>query len=63
MTPTYDVFRITDGKPQWLSSANTIAEARRKINFADGDQEFVIFNQETQEKITVKAEVKPRTAH
>jgi hypothetical protein len=58
MISTYDVFRITNGKPQWLSSANTLAEARKKVDLADGDH-FVIFNQETQEKITVKPEVKP----
>jgi hypothetical protein len=56
MIPTYDVFKITDGKPQWLSSASTLAEAREKAKVADGDQEFVILNQETQEKVSISGQ-------
>ena len=54
MIPTYDLFKVTNGEPRWFSSAETLAEARQKVKLTDGNGEFVIFNQETQEKITVK---------
>lgn len=54
MIPTYDLFEIAYGEPRWFSSANTLAEAREKAKHADGNEEFVIYNQETQEKITLK---------
>ena len=58
MFSNYDVFKITDGKPQWLSCAKTLDEARSTVNRAGGNEEFVILNQKTQEQITVKPEVK-----
>ena len=57
MSPQYDVFRVkADGQLLWLSSAYSLDEAKGKINLADGDGDFVILNQQTQEQITVKAE-------
>jgi hypothetical protein len=56
MIPNYDLFKVTNGEPRWFSSAETLGEARQKVKLADGNDEFVIFNQETQEKISVKPE-------
>jgi hypothetical protein len=60
MLPTYDVFRVWDGKVFWVSSATTMAEAQATVNnLLDIKGEYMVFNQETQERINVKPELLP----
>jgi hypothetical protein len=60
MIPEYDIFRIdTDGTPVWLRPANTLNDARTRIQqlrgTEPGDGHYFIFNQTTAEKIVLKA--------
>jgi hypothetical protein len=56
---TFDIFKKeTKGTLVWCGTSETLEEAKRKAQaLADSRCEIIIFNQETQERTTVK--VKP----
>ena len=53
MLPSFDVFKLTQDGWRWCSDANSLTDAKAKAQkLADQNSEFVILNQETQERIT-----------
>jgi len=58
MCHTFDVFKKeTDGKFVWCSSASSMKEANAAIQqLQNTASEFIIFNQETQERTAIKLE-------
>jgi endo-1,4-beta-mannosidase len=59
MLPPFDIFRLNDkGELIWCLATATLDEAMTKVQQLS-EAEFVIVNQNTQEKIAVKPEVKP----
>ena len=59
MQPRFDIFKIADdGNPLWVEASETLdaAKARVKELLKVQSAEYVIFNQETQDKISVKSD-------
>ena len=57
----FDVFKKHGTGVLWCAQAKTLAEANAKVEkLRDGKTEFVIFDQDTQEKIIVKPEPRSR---
>ena len=59
MYPAYDIFRRDlDGRYIWCSAASTMSEANATLRlFATSESpesEFIILNQQTNERVTVK---------
>jgi hypothetical protein len=58
MISEYDIFRVdADGRPVWLAPALTLNDAKTRIQHlgATAPGDYIIFNQTTAEKITLKA--------
>ena len=58
MLPPFDVLKVgDDGIPIWVTSAATVDEAKARIKELakrSSAKEFLIFSQQTQNKISVK---------
>jgi hypothetical protein len=66
MLPGYDIFRKDKGgQLLWCADAMTLNDAKGKIQKLTKAEsaEFIIFNQATQERITVKPESAPWENH
>jgi hypothetical protein len=57
MFEPFDIFRIEDGQPMWLSSASALAAAQSHVGKLGTVQpgEYMIFCHRTREKICVRA--------
>ena len=59
MQPQLDIFKIADdGNPLWVEAAETLDAAKTRVKELlrlDPATEFVIFNQETQDRISIKS--------
>lgn len=59
MQPQLDIFKVSkDGTPVWVEAAETLdaAKARVKELLKVQPAEYVIFNQETQDSISIKSD-------
>ena len=58
MQPQFDILKIhIDGNPLWVEAAETLDTAKtrvRELLRLDPATEFIIFNQQTQDTISVK---------
>jgi hypothetical protein len=61
MQPQFDILKIRkDENPHWVEAAETLDTAKTRVKellTLDPAREFVIFNQETQETISVKSDM------
>jgi hypothetical protein len=59
MQPQFDILKIRkDENPHWVEAAETLDTAKTRVTEllrSDPATEFVIFNQQTQETISVKS--------
>ena len=60
MQPQFDILKIhIDGNPLWVEAAETLDAAKTRVKellMLDPATEFVIFNQQAQETISVKSD-------
>ena len=57
MLPPFDIFKVEDEIPRWLETAETLDAALTRINELAKlwpESEFVIFSQQTQNRISIK---------
>jgi hypothetical protein len=61
MPQLFDIFKIgEDGKPLWIEAAETLDAAKtivKQLLTSDSPVEYVIFNQQTQDKISIQPNV------
>jgi type II secretory pathway component PulL len=58
MLPPFDIFRVEDEIPRWLETAETLGAAKARITELAKiwpESEFVIFSQQTQNRIAGSA--------
>ena len=53
--PRYDVFKIDEGSPIWVGTADTLDDARAKVSELSDCPECVILDRITGERVVIKA--------
>jgi hypothetical protein len=57
--PRYDLFRLDEGSPLWMDTAETMQEAHEKVIQLTNCAECLVLDSLTGEKITLKPEPRP----
>jgi hypothetical protein len=61
MLPPFDIFRVEDEIPRWLETVETLDAAKTRIRELAKvwpEAEYVIFSQQTQNRISIKPNAK-----
>jgi hypothetical protein len=60
MIPPFDIFKVESGGLRWMEAAADLerAEARVKVLAASSPGEYIVLNQNTGEKISIKSKTK-----
>jgi hypothetical protein len=60
MLPPFDILKMESSGPRWMEAAVDLerAKARVKVLAASSPGEYIIFNQETSERISIKSETR-----